>query len=405
MLTSLRVRSFKAVADSGEIELAPLNVFIGRNGSGKSSILEFLEVVSNTVESDLAKATSLFQRGRDLVHSWTRAKSEAVLSLEYAPGDVSAGDRLAYEFGLRTDADGDRLRISRERLSAYTADEETRLIDTMDEVRTYRVPSTVGTVKERSPHSRRKPRDASFVAESWLKMSDNESPALRQIDRTLSAGGFALRTALESAVFLRLSPSAMADFSPRWRRRGPKAIDPQGRQTAELLASLSDDGRDALLDRLRFVTSQFGGIESHRPTGPADQRYFSLTETSHGRKIEIPAWVLSEGTRRLAAILALTLLEPAPPLIAVEEVENGFDPWTLQFLIEELERCTRHGTQILLTSHSPLLMNMLPRSAFHIAQRDKRGVSFMRVSNANISSALAGLGVGDIYTGNLLRTR
>lgn len=405
MLTSLRVRGFKAVEDSECIQLMPLNVFIGRNGSGKSSVLEFLEIVSNAVESDLATATSGFQRGRDLVHSWTRATSEAVLSLEYAPGDVSAGDRLTYEFGVKADSEGERLRISRERLSSHTADEETRLIDTMDEVRTYRVPPTVGTVKKRPSRSRRSPRDASSAGESWIRISDDESPALRQLDRTLSGGAFALRTALESAVFLRLSPSAMADFSPRWKRRSPKALDPQGRQTAELLASLSNDGRDTLLDRLRFITAQFSGIESHRPKGPADQRYFSFSETSHGKKIDIPAWVLSEGTRRLAAILALTLLEPAPPLIAIEEVENGFDPWTLQLLLEDLERCARNGTQVLLTSHSPWLMNMLPRSVFHIARRDKSGVSFGRIPEASNDSALSGLGVGDMFTGNLLRPR
>ena len=35
-----RLKNFKAVRDSGEISFTPLTVFIGNNGSGKSSVIE-----------------------------------------------------------------------------------------------------------------------------------------------------------------------------------------------------------------------------------------------------------------------------------------------------------------------------------------------------------------------------
>ena len=37
---SFRLKNFKAVRDSGTIKFGPLTVFIGDNGSGKSSIIE-----------------------------------------------------------------------------------------------------------------------------------------------------------------------------------------------------------------------------------------------------------------------------------------------------------------------------------------------------------------------------
>jgi len=42
-LTSVRVRHFKAVEDSGTIKLGPLTAFVGYNGTGKSSVIEACE--------------------------------------------------------------------------------------------------------------------------------------------------------------------------------------------------------------------------------------------------------------------------------------------------------------------------------------------------------------------------
>ena len=42
-LAGTQVKNFKAVKDSKIIKFTPLTVFIGNNGSGKSSIVEALE--------------------------------------------------------------------------------------------------------------------------------------------------------------------------------------------------------------------------------------------------------------------------------------------------------------------------------------------------------------------------
>lgn len=51
MFTQLRIRNFKAWQDTGEIRLAPLTVFFGTNSSGKSSLLQFLLMLKQTVQS------------------------------------------------------------------------------------------------------------------------------------------------------------------------------------------------------------------------------------------------------------------------------------------------------------------------------------------------------------------
>ena len=51
MLTSLRLKNFKAWKDSGDIRLAPLTVLFGTNSAGKSSIPQVLLLLKQTAES------------------------------------------------------------------------------------------------------------------------------------------------------------------------------------------------------------------------------------------------------------------------------------------------------------------------------------------------------------------
>lgn len=51
MLTGLRLASFKSWNDTGQVRLAPLTVFFGRNSSGKSSLIQSLLLMKQTAES------------------------------------------------------------------------------------------------------------------------------------------------------------------------------------------------------------------------------------------------------------------------------------------------------------------------------------------------------------------
>lgn len=403
MLTSIRLQNFKAIQDSGHITLDAFNVFIGRNGSGKSSVIEGIELLSNCIETDLPSSIAPFRRGRDLIRGWDRdTNAEARISLAFDPEDVSAGDVVDYELGFQAPTE-DEVALSHEKLTVQAGEISTEIIRTEGTSRFYRVPPTrlKGAVKGQR---RKWPTRIGGERESseWIKLDDHTAPAIKHVDKSFSQGGHALRAFLDRALTLRLFPPAVAEFAPRHRRRGRKILDPAGYQTAELIAALSDSARLALIDKLRFVTSGFSDLLSHRPNGPADQRYFFVMEDAGGQAVEIPAWVLSEGTRRLTSILAITLQEEPLSLISIEEVENGFDPWTLKFVLEELVACSEMGTQVMATTHSPYLMNLLPRQVFTFVSR-QRSASFSKVKGAKgVSRVLDDLGVGDAYAGGLL---
>ena len=51
MITQLRAKYFKSWQDTGDIRIAPLTGFFGTNSSGKTSILQLLLMLKQTVEA------------------------------------------------------------------------------------------------------------------------------------------------------------------------------------------------------------------------------------------------------------------------------------------------------------------------------------------------------------------
>ena len=64
----------------------------------------------------------------------------------------------------------------------------------------------------------------------------------------------------------------------------------------------------------------------------------------------------------------------------IEEIENGLDPWTLERVLDAL-RAASDEIQILLTTHSPFLLDHVdPSEVIHV-RRDKGDTTYERVSD------------------------
>src|SRR5262245_46618552 len=76
-LRTLRVKNFKAIRDSGTVRLTPLTVFIGNNGSGKSSLIEALETLQVIGKEGLDKAMQVW---RGFEHIWYKGVHRRLLT-------------------------------------------------------------------------------------------------------------------------------------------------------------------------------------------------------------------------------------------------------------------------------------------------------------------------------------
>lgn len=68
MITHIRVKNFKSWKDSDKVEIAPLTGFFGTNSSGKSSLLQMLLLLKQTVELPNLEEVIFFGDGNSLVN-------------------------------------------------------------------------------------------------------------------------------------------------------------------------------------------------------------------------------------------------------------------------------------------------------------------------------------------------
>src|ERR1700759_1585727 len=102
-LERLRVQGFKAVKDSGYVDLQPLALLIGRNGSGKSSLVEALQWMQDAYFDDLLRATD--NRFRAFSYLLNKRARNIKLHLEFGS---SLRGPVFYDLEVRKAAGGDR---------------------------------------------------------------------------------------------------------------------------------------------------------------------------------------------------------------------------------------------------------------------------------------------------------
>lgn len=419
MIKTLRVTDFKIVRDSGLLEIPPLCVLIGRNGSGKSSIIEALDWLSHALSDGLDAATEEFHRITDLICRYGDADTFGI-TLEMDPQDASIGESITYRVAIGKNQTTGNPEVRLEELSVVGRDGSQYVIrsETSTLVREFIKRSRFETL-------RRAIQDAKFTNENERRQISILLEDLEETEESFTDGnrlalaasgqdvyqyraGVILDNFLKSAVFLRLNPKTIAGFSPAKGVTSPRLLDDSGQRLSELIGQLDAERRKLLVEKLTYIIQGASGIDNHDPQSPSDRRFFSLVESiAGGEAIEIPSWVLSEGTRRMTAILAL-LLHPTPPkLLCIEEIENGLDPWTLGFLLEELTKAVRQGMQIILTTHSPYLLDLgyFPLESIILAERLDHGAEFYAGDRLPDLGVLQHkMGLGSLYTkGRLYR--
>jgi len=78
---------------------------------------------------------------------------------------------------------------------------------------------------------------------------------------------------------------------------------------------------------------------------------------------------VSFGTVRLLALLTALHEPDPPPFTAVEEIDHGLHPYALDVVVDAL-RSASDRTQLLVTTHSPTLVNRLKPREIVVCDRD-----------------------------------
>ena len=338
-LQSLRIRNFKAVVDSKTVKLGPLTAFIGNNGAGKSSLIEALETYQAIVRDGLDIAMQRWLGIEHVRHKAQEAKERLgqlvnPISFEFALGESPRKvRRLAMT--VNNDPAANRMAITSEQVTDLAGDfTERTLLDTLP------------------PHGAGR-SILTLPVDLGMTMVANEVLAWQ---------------------FLTLSPERMGLPVPQQRTQGAVRLASDGSNVADFLLDLRRQDVNAfngIVETMAFVLPYAKDIQPTLTSSEIERKaWLQLSEDS----FKVPGWLLSTGTLRMLALLALLRHPHPPPLIVVEEIENGLDPRSIHLIVEEIRNAVLSGaTQVIITTHSPYLLDLLTLKHLVVVERDAQG--------------------------------
>ncbi|MBN8460382.1 MAG: AAA family ATPase [Verrucomicrobia bacterium] len=387
MLRSIQIKNFKAIADSGRIELTPLTVFVGHNGTGKSSVLEALEFFHQYVRWGLDEAVAPWY---DLDHIlWQGQDRETPRKGDQFyphPLDITLVGRSKKNW---------RASLTLGRLAENVGDFKARSIE----------PKLETCLIDRTGLWRRK-----FGEPATRRLAGQTEEVV-----SLARGQSVLADApmgLDRWMFLNLDPLAIG--RPRIRRGGgynPTLSRTGATLSAFLLSFLDTDpeGFDAMIDSLRHILPYVADLRAETVRDMVESRsLLRMTEDFGAKHAHLPGWVLSGGTLRLLAILAALRHPDAPEVLCIEELENGLDPRAIGFLVEEIRYAIQEeGRQVIATTHSPYLLDKLSLAHIVTVERENGGPPVFRrpAESAHLKQWAERFAPGSLYTMGLYRKR
>lgn len=334
--------------------LSDLEVLVGANGSGKTSLFELLRAIRDFVRSDIPPEVIPGWEIREVFHrpGPDRLRFSVILK----------GQAETYHFAAEIIGPVGTPSISSEHLSVGFSDLEEKphaeLRRTREEGRLYDVEGIEADI--------RAPRPNQFAFTSYV------NPNHRTLYR-------------------------LKDHIQAWRFfSGIRFNDQSMRRPAliEEAPTLRDDGGN-LASVLHWLQHEhpdiFGQIELHiRGIIPAF-RVLSVRSTGAGRVTvmwdeeglvnPLSAADLSDGSLRLLLWLTLSLTPTPPSLVCIDEPEVGLHPRTLPLIAALLKKLSER-TQVLVTTHSSYLLAQFDVADVGVLHKRNGSVDFSKPSSS-----------------------
>ena len=364
-IESLRLRNYKTFEHLELTELPSLGIFVGANGTGKSTLFDVFGFLRDALKNYVKQALDRRGGWNEVV---TRgATGPIVIELQFRLEIASKERLVTYRLELaqergRVVIAGEVLRYKRARYGApfrflnfkrgegfaITNEEDFDRPDEELEREEQRLQSPdILAIKGLGQFERFKAASAfrSFV-ESWHVMDFHVDDA-----RSVRDAGYAERLS-SSGDNLPLVAQYLHGSHPKIFQRVLDKMVARVPGVSEVTAETTIDGRVVL----RFKDGSF--------------------------KDPFIARFVSDGTIKMFAYLLL-LHDPSPhPLLCIEEPENQLYPTLLPELLEEFRAYADRGGQVFVTTHSPDLLNAAePEEVYWLTKQD--GLTSVQAARSN----------------------
>lgn len=377
MIKQLWVDGYKSLKDLKINFSEGVTVFAGPNAAGKSNIIDLIKLIAATATNPLIKAFEaqrgdpievfdLRERGKGRRRSFS-VEMDVILSKETLAAveeeikaykierNINWEQSLRYRLSIGFNRETGKLTVKEEGLYPLGEDGTTIKKDNKGEERYYIKTEgkkvTLKMEKQSHPKHFKLGMDRTVVQEPLYVPHHPHVWAFKEEMKRVLAyylDPYAMRA--ESAIVetetIKPSGEPLAAFMNTLKRSSPQAFANIKRD----LKVFVDDVTDIKVQRV-----------------PQTDKLILIFKESG---IEVSSRIISEGTLRILAILALVNAPVRPATVAFEEPENGVHTARLEVLATIFKNAAESkGIQFILTTHSPTLYRYFPLEGVHIVKK------------------------------------
>ncbi|MFE2770855.1 AAA family ATPase [Microbacterium resistens] len=381
-LQELRLPAFKSVRD-GIVPIGPVTLIVGRNGSGKSNVLDALAVLSALATgTDLRDALDGGRQGPVV-----RGGSEGCAPL----------GQDSFSIGCTADVNGEKVHLDLEvsvRPQVQILSERlwtvrktgNRRGEPLEYLKSDPPTPHSGDINVRWENGKRGTNPAVSMRANQLLTSQvaTRVPATAAAGRKVHEVADGMLRAITGIFLLDPIPHQMREYVPEKDSRLRRTADNLSAVLRHLLRET--DARRALLEMTSNLSeAQISDLSS--VSSELGDVMVTVEELIGGVTQAVPARLMSDGTLRFLAIAAAMLDSPegAPTaaeggrVLVVEELENGLHPSQAAQLLQRLKSAAgERYVRTIATTHSPAILDALDgedHESVVVASRDQDGWS------------------------------
>ena len=322
-ITRVTVRNYKSIA-SCKVDLQSLMFLVGLNGSGKSSFLDSIKFVADSLSTSLDHA--LRERGtiKEVRQRSGGHPTHFSIRLDFHLATHSFGH---FSFRIGTNSSGE----------IEVCDEECKVVD----ARTNLGPSFYR------------------IKNGNVVLSSVPTPATvpNRLALVNFAGNAAFRPVFDALTRIEVYNLNPSEIGMLQKIESGEKLRRDGSNAASVLRSLSSEDQSLLNSFLGEIVPGVREVET-KPLGSFETVEFRQSVMGQKDSWRFLASSMSDGTLRSFGVLLATLqsADSGPLLIGIEEPETAVHPSAARILLKAL-RFASERRQVLVTSHSPDLLD------------------------------------------------
>ena len=374
MIKTLYIDNFKALNDF-TIQFDYLNVLFGRNGSGKSTVLQALDFIKNFAIQDLDVYMQKRQWKASEIISQLSSTKHITFDVEF---ELTNNEMLKWRFVVNPVKKDESVTFVREEIIRLSDNKILLKYDQNGGKRYNKVIDTDEIIPNMNFNS------------SLLKTIDiirqiEEYPELAELKSYF----------VQSDSFELMSPDKMRKHS----RGETDSIGQGGEKISAFIHNLKSQDKYSLQELLKKYVKTSDKLNTY-VKGLSGWVHLDMIESYDGDKIEVKSNHLSDGTLRLIGLASISMIDKKDGFVLLDEIEDGINPYIAAEVVKDIQSLAKSDKrQYFITTHSTVMLDYFDEDSVIFMWRNNKGSTFAKkIINSTKLKAL----LSDMYLGELI---